>query len=658
MIRRISFKELNSLLRPNGGWTLNGHVRWMRKMYRAKLNTVESDDYFGVKYITKEEVQGEKLPDDHAKHREKLKERYGWLRTRRDAMDNEEHFIRQSYGILTRDSDNIPLYHGQYDDENETLVSKRHFDNFENELLAKNDEDNKCEESIALKNQSETNDNYIEKHFFKHTDDDKQEEKSTDEGDLSFIDFQYFKKYDFNKPKLPSKFDFRFTQGFHDYLMKEDDEAQRLMNLSYEERMKEEESKNYEADDEMKMKLDNQAKQFNYQSPLKNMKELEKEMLEIKIEEEEDSHKFKLEEESLGEKVIEPEPIVEVPEPKTAYDYLKQIKLGQREPATEELKKIKLDTENGDTKTSEPYSDIFIEKPKKLDSKGFKTYSHQIKDLHTLTYDELLWYLKKRIIFDDCGIVAIDKPYGLVCQGKKKDGYTPSLADMLVDFAELIKKKHDTTKPVLHIVHRLDKEVTGVLLLARNQQVASQLGTYFKNRVLQKLYWCITKAIPDPKEGLIDIPMEVGVVSNKQRMLLRPEISENYRRLVAPSKHSLKALTYYKVLDEHNNAALVEVKPETGVKHQIRCHLGLGLRTPILGDHKYTYLDRIAPQQLPADMLIAFGVRQAKVRTIPMHLHCKRVIIPELNKHGGAIVIHAHLPRFFKDNISILGLQK
>lgn len=93
------------------------------------------------------------------------------------------------------------------------------------------------------------------------------------------------------------------------------------------------------------------------------------------------------------------------------------------------------------------------------------------------------------------------------------------------------------------------------------------------------------------------------------------------------------------------------------MRHQIRVHLGFGLRCPILGDHKYSNLDSISPQKLPADILMALRVRQAKSRTVPMHLHSYITMIPQAGKNGSNIFLRAPLPYHFRKNMHSLKLR-
>ncbi|CAG2183225.1 unnamed protein product, partial [Oppiella nova] len=158
--------------------------------------------------------------------------------------------------------------------------------------------------------------------------------------------------------------------------------------------------------------------------------------------------------------------------------------------------------------------------------------------------------------------------------------------------------------------------------------MAKRLNQMFCEQQIIKRYLCVTRGVPDNLEGIIDIPLEMGRCEGKERMVLRPEALEEYKHKVKSAKFAKRAVTQYKVVSQYGNAALIEVWPKTGIRHQIRVHLGFGLRCPVLGDHKYSHLDKIAPQKLTADMLLALNVRQAKVRHIPMHLHARQYLLP------------------------------
>lgn len=192
--------------------------------------------------------------------------------------------------------------------------------------------------------------------------------------------------------------------------------------------------------------------------------------------------------------------------------------------------------------------------------------------------------------------------------------------------------------------------------MATSRDMSQRLHKMFADRLVEKRYFAVTKGVPDNREGIIDIPIEEGVINGKERMVLRPEVQEELRRYQAPSRHAKNAKTYFKVVQTCRNTALLEVVPETGVKHQIRVHLGFGLRCPVLGDHKYTYLDKLAPQRLPVDMLVALNCRQSKVRNIPMLLHARTLTIPEIGRNRSPIILRAPFPAHFRSIAGMLHL--
>ena len=146
-------------------------------------------------------------------------------------------------------------------------------------------------------------------------------------------------------------------------------------------------------------------------------------------------------------------------------------------------------------------------------------------------------------------------------------------------------------------------------------------------------------------------------------MRLRPDYrnsdvidnKRNYSGTVSTAK------TEYRVLEAKGNASLVLVKPHTGVKHQIRAHLGFGLGTPILGDHKFSDIRQTGkPQRVHGDILIRLGVRRSRARDLPVYLHSKKLFLPGAELTGGerhTLAIDTGLPNHFNKTMQKLKLS-
>ncbi len=186
--------------------------------------------------------------------------------------------------------------------------------------------------------------------------------------------------------------------------------------------------------------------------------------------------------------------------------------------------------------------------------------------------------------------MAINKPYGLPMfdqTGKEPhtvEKYLPQLSEAL-------------GLPYLYEVHRLDKTTSGVLLLAASEDMRRRLVSLLRQRKIDKRYWAVARGIPEPEKGIIDIPLsEARLPDGRSRMTVQPVGMRTSRR--ARAKGVLPAVTEYRVLQSFLHMSLLEVRPVTGFKHQIRAHLGFGLGCPVLGDHKFSNLEEMGKPQV------------------------------------------------------------
>ena len=175
---------------------------------------------------------------------------------------------------------------------------------------------------------------------------------------------------------------------------------------------------------------------------------------------------------------------------------------------------------------------------------------------------------------------VIDKPYGLAVQ--KGTGTIEDLDSLLMARARAGAER-------LRLVHRIDRETTGCLVLAASQEAARLLGREIERRRMVKTYWALVHGVPEPRAGTIDLPLVKAATAAGDRVRpARPEEMEE----------AWSAVTRYEVLEARLGAhALVSLAPETGRQHQLRAHLA-AIGHPIVGDPKYPYRETAPAQPL------------------------------------------------------------
>lgn len=215
-------------------------------------------------------------------------------------------------------------------------------------------------------------------------------------------------------------------------------------------------------------------------------------------------------------------------------------------------------------------------------------------------------FVRSLVIFRDADVIAINKPPGLAVQGgtgthRHLDGMLDALR---FEAAE---------RP--RLVHRLDRDTSGVLVLGRSARATSKLAEVFRGKTARKLYWALVVGAPRPTQGRID-------------MKLAKEAGPSGERMARADEAGQRAVTFYDTVEAVNKeAAWLVMWPITGRTHQLRVHAAEGLGTPIVGDGKY------AGQ---AAMLTGSVSRK-------LHLHARSLVLPHPSGTG-EVRVTAKLP--------------
>ncbi|MCX6721024.1 MAG: RluA family pseudouridine synthase [Candidatus Staskawiczbacteria bacterium] len=212
-----------------------------------------------------------------------------------------------------------------------------------------------------------------------------------------------------------------------------------------------------------------------------------------------------------------------------------------------------------------------------------------------------------KIIYEDNDLLVVDKPAGIVVfpEGESVKSGEKTLIDYLIEkYPEL---KNVGEAPRYGIVHRLDKDTSGVLLVAKTQEALIFLQNQFINRKVEKKYVCLVEGVVNDDSGKI----ETLIARSKKDFRKQVAISESQRSLPA----GRQAITEYKVLERFSRErdpavagkdsyTLLEVEIKTGRRHQIRCHLSY-LKHPIAGDKLYSFKNSKIPEGLTRQFLHA-----------------------------------------------------
>jgi 23S rRNA pseudouridine955/2504/2580 synthase len=221
------------------------------------------------------------------------------------------------------------------------------------------------------------------------------------------------------------------------------------------------------------------------------------------------------------------------------------------------------------------------------------------------------------VLYRDEEVLAIDKPAGLAVQGGTE---TTHHLDGMLDALRF----EASERP--RLVHRLDKDTSGVLLLARTARAAAWLAEAFRRKETRKLYWAVVVGVPRPTEGKIDMALE--------------KLPGRMGERVVPDEEGRRAVTRYAVVEHAGKkAAWLALMPVTGRTHQLRAHCA-AIGTPILGDGKYGGAEAF---------LTGSGLPRQ------LHLHARRIRVPR--PQGAWIDVTAPLPPHMRTTWSFFGFN-
>lgn len=229
--------------------------------------------------------------------------------------------------------------------------------------------------------------------------------------------------------------------------------------------------------------------------------------------------------------------------------------------------------------------------------------------------------LKARIVHRDKLVLALNKPPGLAVQGGSR---TTVHVDGMLDALQFEAKDRP------RLVHRLDRDTSGLLVLGRTAGAAAKLAESFRRRETMKLYWAILVGVPKAEKGRIDLPLAKTAVGRHGR-----------ESMAVDHEDGDDAVTDYVVADTvGKHIALVVLRPLTGRTHQLRAHCA-AMGTPILGDTKYGV--RADAEGLPEEAGAG------------LHLHAARLVMP--HPQSGRLDLFAEPPPHFRSTMAAYGFS-
>ncbi len=235
--------------------------------------------------------------------------------------------------------------------------------------------------------------------------------------------------------------------------------------------------------------------------------------------------------------------------------------------------------------------------------------------------------LLSAIIFKDNNLIALNKPEGLASQGGSNQGTRH------VDAYKSTLQFGSKDPP--RLIHRLDKETSGILLLARDVKTASAFAALFRDKQVEKIYWALVEGVPKKEKGILE--SYIGNVDIWKPSVDRGLIGQKKSRQNSASKK--KALTFYKVIEKIGSKyAWLELKPATGRTHQLRIHCA-ELGNPIVGDRKYKSGENKNSKDFPFSFKKLFLHARCVIFVHPISKKTTKIEAP-LPKHMGLVWKH------------------
>lgn len=240
--------------------------------------------------------------------------------------------------------------------------------------------------------------------------------------------------------------------------------------------------------------------------------------------------------------------------------------------------------------------------------------------VHPVTEKDAAW-VRSLVLYRDSGLLVLNKPAGLAVQGgTRTERHLDGLLDALVFEA--------AERP--RLIHRLDRDTSGVIALARTRAAATELGRAFKTHDVRKVYWALVIGVPRPARGTIDLALVKAGRQGDQRV--RPVDEED--------EGGQGAVTHYATIAvAGTRVAWLALLPVTGRTHQLRAHLA-AIGHPIVGDGKYGSRDHHPGTEIDRKL----------------HLHARSLSLPRPG--GGMLTVEAPLPEHMARSWAFFGFDE